>query len=258
MNGSSIYAAGCCVAAGVVGAPAGYVLSSTDNVEVRLVDVCGPGGADIGINLQPTPAINGGTIGGVANNANICEGIAIGNFTNVADASGGTVGLTYGGAFTYDWELSTDGGSTFNPVGVATTTWNSPTLVTVGSTYVIRRKATDRCGNFGYSNTISVVGRPTPNASMSPVSQTICPGTSTTINVTLSPGTGPFDIIYSDGVITTPVTGLNSGDAITVSPILNPTIYSFTSLTDVYGCNRASGFTGGASVTIVQLLLIVQ
>ncbi len=254
VNGGLIYNAGCCVAGGVVGSPTGYVLNSTDNIEVRLVDVCGAGLANVGLNLQTVPAINGGTIGGIADNSSVCEGQPIGNFTNISGATGGTVGFLNGGSFNYDWELSTDGGSTFNSLGVSASTWNSSTLVPPGSTYVIRRKATDKCGSSAYSNTITVIGRPTPNASMSPVNQTICPGTSATININLNPGTGPFSISYTDGVSNFSALGLNNGDAISVNPSLSPTVYSFTGLQDVYGCNRTSGFTGGASVSIVPVI----
>ncbi len=254
VNGGLIYNAAGGGPAGVVGSPSGYVLSSTDNVEVRLVDVCATGLVNVGLNIQTIPAADGGVIGGIGNNSNVCEGLPIGNFSNILGATGGTVGFANGGAFTYDWELSTDGGSTYNAVGVSTTTWNSPTTVPVGATYVIRRKATDRCGVSAYSNTITVVGVATPNASMSPVSQTICPGTSASINVNLNPGTGPFSINYSDGVSNFGAAGLNSGDPITVSPTLSPTIYAFTSLTDANGCVRTTGFTGGASVSIVPVI----
>ncbi len=254
VNGGLIYNATCCVSGGVVGNPSGYVLSSTDEVEVRLTDYCTSGLANVGLNIQTMPAVNGGSIGGVVDNSSVCEGVAIGNFTNLSGASGGAVGFANGGSFTYDWELSTDGGSTFNPVGISTLTWNSSTLVPPGATYVVRRKATDKCGNSAYSNTITVVGRPSPNASMSPVSQTICPGTSATINIALNPGTGPFDVSYTDGVSNFSAIGLNSGDPITVFPTLSPTIYSFTSITDVYGCTRLTGFTGGASVTVVPVI----
>jgi gliding motility-associated-like protein len=248
VNGTLIYNVAGGAPAGVIGS---YVLSSTDNVEVRLVDVCLSGVADIGVNLQSLPALGGGVIGGVADNSSICDGSAIGNFTDVSGATGGTVGFSNGGAYTYDWELSTDGGATYNPVGVSTSTWNSATTVPVGSTYVIRRKVTDRCGSISYSNTISVIGRAIPNASMAPTSQTICPGTSASITIDLNPGTGPFNIGYTDGVSNFSATGLNTGDAVSVSPTLSPTIYSFTTLTDFYGCTRTTGFTSGASVTIV-------
>lgn len=254
VNGVLIYSAGCCTAAGVVGDPAGYVLSSTDNVEVRFTDICGPGQVDVGVNLIATPTLAGGTIGGVPDNSNICEGTAIGNFTDITGASGGTVGLQYGGSYTYDWELSTNGGGTFSSVGVSTTTWNSSTLVPPGSTYVIRRKVSDRCGNIAYSNTITVIGQPTPNGSMSPVSQTICPGTSASITLNFNPGTGPFNVVYTDGVSNFTANGINDGDAISVSPTLSPTLYNFVSITDVYGCVRNSGFNGGASVTVVPAI----
>ncbi|HLP19235.1 MAG TPA: gliding motility-associated C-terminal domain-containing protein [Chitinophagales bacterium] len=253
VNGSLIYNAAGGPPAGVVGNTNGYVLGSTDNVEIRLVDICTPGEANVGFNLLPLPAVNGGTIGGIADGSSVCEGLPIGNFTNILGATGGSVGFAEGGTFTYQWELSTDGGGTFAPVAGATgNSWNSSTLVPVGATYVIRRVATDKCGNSAVSNTISVIGRPTPNASMSPITQSVCPGTTASINITLSPGTGPFSIQYTDGL--NPIfsaTGLNSGDAITVTPPTDPTNYSFTGIVDFYGCIRTTGFTNGAVVDII-------
>ncbi len=253
VNGAQIYNANGGPPAGVVGDLNGYVLSTTDEIEVRLTDICGPGLVDVGINLQTLPPVAGGTIGGVPDNSNICEGTPLGNFTNVTGAGGGTVGYANGGSYTYDWELSTNGGGTFSSVGVSTSTWNSATTVPAGATYVIRRKVSDRCGSVAYSNSITVVGQPTPNGSMSPVSQTICPGTSATINVNFNPGTGPFNISYTNGVSTFNASGLNSGDPITVTPASN-TVYSFTSISDSYGCVRTTGFTGGASVTVVPTI----
>lgn len=251
VNGTLIYNAGCCTAAGVIGNTNGYALGSTDNVEIRLVDVCNPGQADVGFNQLTLPAVDGGQIGGVADNSSVCEGNAIGNFTNLLGATGGTVGFAEGGVFTYDWELSTDGGGTFAPLGINSVSWNSSTLVPPGSTYVIRRRATDKCGNTALSNTITVVGRPTPNATFTPVTQTICPGTTASLNVNLNPGTGPFSVTYTDGLSQFTANGLNNGDAVTVTPPTNATTYNFVSLTDVYGCTRTSGFAGSALVTVI-------
>lgn len=254
VNNSLIYNASCCVPGGVIGNTNGYVLGSNDIVEVRLVDVCNPGQANVGINPLPLPAINGGTIGGVADNSNICEGFPIGNFTNLLGATGGSVGFAEGGTFTYDWELSTDGGNSYSPLGINSDSWNSSTLVPVGATYVVRRRATDKCGNTAVSNTITVVGRPTPNATLTPVSQSICPGTTATLNVNLNPGTGPFSITYTDGLSQFTANGLNSGDPVIVTPPTSPTTYSFVSLTDVYGCNRTSGFAGSALITVIPAI----
>lgn len=254
LNGNLIYSAPCCVAGGVVGDPNGYVLSSSDNLEVRFVDVCGNGNVNIGVNPVTLPALSGGTIGGVADQSSVCEGSVIGNFTNQAGATGGTVGFSGGGVYTYDWELSTDGGGTFNSVGVSTTTWNSTNTVPVGATYVIRRKVTDGCGTVAYSNTITVIGRPLPNGSMSTANSTVCPGTPATIDVTFSPGTAPFNVVYNDQVTNFTANGLNNPDVITVNPVNPTTLYNFTTITDAYGCVRSSGFTSGVSITVIPAI----
>ena len=258
VNGTTIYNSPTPGGAGVVGNPAGYVLGTGDNVEIRLVDVCSSIDANISFIPQTTPTVNGGTIGGVADGTTICEGQNVGNFTNVAAASGGTVGFTYGGVFTYEWELSTDGGATWIQQGINSTTWASGATVPAGSTFIFRRRATDRCGNVGYSNTISVIGRERPNGTMSPVTQTICNGASTTINFNIAPGTGPFNVVYTDGFGNFNANGLNSGDAVTVTPPAPTTGYSYVQITDFYGCVRtvADGFNGGASVIVIPAITI--
>lgn len=230
---------------------ADMVLSATDFVEIRQTGICNPDYVDVSIVPQGLPAVSGGTIGGIIDGSSICEGQPIGLFTNVADATGGSIGLTNGGSPTYSWSLSTDGGATFNPVlGVTTNFWNSTDLVPPGSTYVIERTATDLCGNSQISNTISVIGRPTPNGSLSPTTQTICPGTTAVLTVNFSPGTGPYDFTFTDGVSNFTRTGKNDGDTVEVVASVT-TNYNFVSITDFYGCTRNSAFTAGAQVVTI-------
>lgn len=251
INGTSIYSAPCCINSNtVVGDPNGYVLNANDVVEVRFNAVCAGDAAEVTFTAQSVVPIDGGVIGGVANNADICENTPIGFFTNVTPGSGGSTGFNNGGVISYSWEISSDNGVTFVPVpGVTTPDWNSPTLVPPGATYIIRRRSTDKCGNTDASNAIVVTGRPTPNGSLSPVTQNICPGTNGTITLNLSPGTGPFNIQYTDGVSNFSRTGKNNGDTIQVAPLVT-TNYLLTSIQDVYGCVRTSGFNGGAQVIV--------
>lgn len=251
VNGTSIFSSPVLVTTNTVaGDPAGYVLNANDVVEIKFNALCGNEFADITFTAQSVIPVNGGTIGGVANNSTICEGIPLGLFTSITPGSGGSVGFNNGGVITYSWEISTDNGVTFNPVpGATSDSWNSPTTVPPGATYVIRRRSTDKCGNTQVSNAIVVVGVPTPNGSLSPVTQTICPGANAVLTLNLSPGTGPFNVSFTDGVSTFTRTGKNNGDTLLVAPLTN-TNYTLTSITDSYGCNRTSGFLGGAQVLL--------
>lgn len=249
LNGNQIYSGNNITSAVTVG---NYALTLTDLVEIRLLDDCAANGGVANVSIAPitAPAISGGTIGGVLNNSNLCPGQVLGNFTSVADGSGGITTYTNGGVVSYTWELSTNGGGSFSPVaGVTTSTWNSSTTVPAGSTYVIKRITTDECGNRASSNTITVTGRPAPNGSITPASQQICSGGSATLTFNFSPGTAPFNISYTNSLTTTSVSNVSTGSTATVSPPSTET-YSFTTITDAYGCTTTSGFTGGALVIV--------
>ena len=148
------------------------VLSINDIIEIRETGLCGVDYANVSITPQGLPPLVGGVIGGISDSSLICEGQPIGLFTNVTDASGGTIGLTNGGTPVYSWILSSDGGITFNPIaGVTTSSWNSNLTVPPGATYIITRLVADSCYNNASSNSITVIGRPSPNGSLSPASQ---------------------------------------------------------------------------------------
>ena len=258
LNGTQIYTGTDITTGTTVGT---YALGPNDNLEVRFNDICynvnSGGVANISITQVTTAAVNGGTIGGVANNSNVCQGSVLGNFTNVTSASGGTTASNNGGAITYDWLLSTNGGTTFAGVsGVTTSSWNSLLSVPPDSVYVVVRRATDECGNQALSNSITVTGRPAPNGSFSPLTQTICPGATTSLTLHFNPGTGPFSFGYNDGLQSFSRTGEQSGDTILVTPHSASTTYSFTTITDSYGCTTTSGFTGGALVTTANPISI--
>ncbi|MCW5906397.1 MAG: gliding motility-associated C-terminal domain-containing protein [Chitinophagales bacterium] len=255
VNGTQIFNAGCCIGSTTLASP--YVLGPTDNVEIRLRAVCGSDQANVSFVPQAVPPLAGGTIGGVANNTNICQGPISLTFTNAGSPSGGVTGFINGGTVTYDWEVSTDGGTTFNPQGVGTPNWVLNDTLPAGGVFVIRRKATDRCGNTAYSNSITVIGQPQPNASMVPSNTTICPGATAVLTLNFNTGTPPFNITYTDGVSNFTRTGKVTGDTIHVTPAIS-TIYSFVSISDFYGCVRTSGFTGGALVQIQPSITIVS
>ena len=249
LNGTQIYSGTNINAATTVG---NYALTNTDIVEVRVNNVCVNTGAVANVSITPfTPtAINGGTIGGVVNNSNICPNQVIGNFTNVTLGSGGVTAYNNSAPLTYTWELSTNGGGNFTPVpGVTTSFWNSNTTVPAGSTYIIKRVTTDECGNRASSNVITVYGRPAPNGSISPTTQTVCPGSPATLTFNFNPGTAPFKIVYTNGLTTSGLNNLTNGSSVQVTPPYTTT-YSFDSITDAYGCVTTSGFNSGAAVIV--------
>ncbi|MEO1050864.1 MAG: gliding motility-associated C-terminal domain-containing protein [Bacteroidota bacterium] len=76
----------------------------------------------------------------------------------------------------------------------------------------------------------------------------ICNGETTNLSVTVTGGTGPFDIEIDNGVGV--VSGYNSGDPIPVNPS-STTTYGLVSLTDASGCPGVN-LTGNATVVVTQ------
>ncbi|MFN8298206.1 MAG: hypothetical protein U0T75_03800 [Chitinophagales bacterium] len=58
------------------------------------------------------------------------------------------------------------------------------------------------------------------------------------LNLSFAPGTAPFDIVYTDGLIlTSNIRVINTGDNFVVSPTVTAN-YNFVSITDALGCSR--------------------
>ncbi|PRY20215.1 Calx-beta domain-containing protein, partial [Spirosoma oryzae] len=78
---------------------------------------------------------------------------------------------------------------------------------------------------------------------------TICEGTSTNLTATITGGTGPYSLTYSNGATNTVVSNYTSGSNIAVSPTANTT-YTLVKGTDANGC--AATVSGSAQVTVSQ------
>ena len=257
LNGTQIYS-GANINSGVTVGQ--YALTNTDLLEIRTNDICNASGGVANVSVTPIAplTVHGGTIGGVVNNANVCAGSPLGNFTNITSGSGGTAAYTNSAPISYKWELSTNGGASFTQVpGVNTDFWNSGTTIPSGATYVVKRITVDECGNQSPSNTITIFGVPLPNGSISPVSQTICPGGTATLTFDFNPGTPPFNIIYTNLLAggNFPLNNLTNGATAQVSPSSNAN-YSFTSITDANGCVTTTGFTQNAAVIVTPPIVI--
>jgi gliding motility-associated-like protein len=247
VNGSQIYNGNL-----VSNVPLGtYVLSSNDEIEVRMTGLCNPENIDFAVTPVAVPPVNGGTIGGITNGSTICQSDYFNaTLTNLAPGSGGVTGFTNGGAFTYSWELSSDN-ITFTPISGANGITYAPQTILAPGTYYIRRRATDQCGNFGFSNVISFTISPPPTATISPSSQVICPGKQAVLTVTLTNGVAPFDIEITDGVNFFQRFGKNSGDTVMIPITVSPTTLSISVLRDNNNCISVN-LPGSVFVTISQ------
>ncbi len=78
---------------------------------------------------------------------------------------------------------------------------------------------------------------------------TICTGSTTNLTATITGGTGPYSLTYSNGTTNTVVSNYTSGANIAVSPTANTT-YTLVNVTDANTC--AATVSGSAQVTVNQ------
>jgi len=91
---------------------------------------------------------------------------------------------------------------------------------------------------------------PTIDASIAADATVCADNTASTLTVTITGGTGPYTIMYSDGTTQT-VTNYNSGDPIAVSPTATTT-YMLTGVMDANMCPATLGTTD-VTITVVDL-----
>ncbi|MDB4655864.1 T9SS type A sorting domain-containing protein, partial [Flavobacteriales bacterium] len=191
------------------------------------------GNAIITVNELPLGTVSGATT--------ICEG----------DATDLTFNFT-AGTGPYDVEYS-DGSTTFSLSGISDGHVESVTP-SVTTTYSITEITGQNCTNSSVSSSTVITVNPAPNGTMAVVTP-ICLGDQTTITFTFSPGTGPYDIEFTDGVSNFTLANVPNGGTFDVTPPTTVT-YNYTSITDDLGCTRTSGFTGGAQVVVNTLPIV--
>lgn len=96
------------------------------------------------------------------------------------------------------------------------------------------------------SETVTLTVHPLPTGSISGT-DAICAGESTDLTFGLT-GTGPFNVVYSNGSTSFNLTGISDAHVESVSPSVNTT-YSLVSVTDANSCN-ATSLTGSAVVSV--------
>ncbi len=145
-----------------------------------------------------------------------------------------TVNSATCGLMTYSWSPAT---------GLSSSTVQNPTASPTATTnYEVT--VTPPTGCAATSSPVSVTVNPIPTASVISGTATICLGSSANLQVTITGGTSPFDVVYSAGSLSS----YTSGSNIAVSPT-STTTYTLTSVTDANGC-VGTGNSGSAIVTI--------
>ncbi len=103
-------------------------------------------------------------------------------------------------------------------------------------------------GAWRFDN-VNFLGTPSTAGGVISGSTTICPATSTNINVTITGGTAPYTVVYTDGTTNFTENNYGSGSNILVSPTAASTTYTLVSINDSTAASIAP-LTGSAIVTV--------
>jgi hypothetical protein len=196
-------------------------------------------------------SVNHGVIG---TDQTICSGATPAPLTNITDGSS-----TFG-SISYTWEQSTMGIDTgYSVILGQTGAGYSPGALTQ-TTYF--KRVTHYTGTnpdvASDSDPVTITVNPKPQGSLS-ANGPFCVTGAGQLTFTATAGTGPFTVIYNDGIADRTVTNVTSGTAFDVytTPVTATTTYSLVSVTDSSStsCARTSGFTAGsATITINSTL----
>lgn len=162
---------------------------------------------------------------------------------------------TYSGN-TYTAQLSNSSGSFASPTSIGTLTSNSNSgsisstlpATASGTGYRIRVVSSGPAVT-GSDNGSNLTINPQPQGELS--GNTICGTGSPELTFTASSGTGPFTVVYNDGLFNRTKTNVTSG--VGFAPAIIPIVtsnYTLVSVTDNNGCARTSGFTDGTATIL--------
>jgi len=193
--------------------------------------------------------VNNVTAGTVSGSQSVCSGGDPVAFTT-------TTGATTTGIVGYQWQSSTTDCSTgFTDIGGATgATYDPPSGLTMTTYYHLVVSSTVGANTCtATSNCLTVTVNALPQGGLT--GSTICAGGTGTLKFTATAGTGPYTVVYTDGVNTNTATGVVSGVAFNAVP--NPTssdkTYTLVSVTGS-GCTRTTGFDGSSATIYVNNL----
>ena len=205
-----------------------------------------PGGAT-------TSAINVSSSGSYTvrvTDANSCSATSSGSVVTVNPlptatiTAGGATTICQGGSVT----LTSSAGSSYlwSPGGATTSAINASS----SGTYTVRVTDANSCSNTSSGTVVTV--NPLPQGSLS-ANGPFCGSGAGQLTWGAATGTGPFTVVYYDGVSNRTASSVTSGTPFNVftSPVTGTTTYTLVSVTDVYTCSRNSSFTGAtATITI--------
>ena len=191
-------------------------------------------------------SVNHGVIG---TDQTICSGATPAPLTSISDGSS-----TFG-SITYTWEKSTSINTGYLTISGETGAGYSPGALTQ-TTYF--KRVTHYTGTnpdvASDSDPVTITVNPLPQGSLS-ANGPFCVTGSGQLTFTATAGTGPFTLVYNDGIADRTTTNIVSGTAFDVytTPVVASTTYTLVSVTDASSttCARTSGFTtGSATITV--------
>ncbi|MFZ4521893.1 MAG: PKD domain-containing protein, partial [Bacteroidales bacterium] len=181
--------------------------------------------------------VNNVTPGSIAADQTICNGGTPVPFTSIGPATGD-------GTITYQWQNSPDG-SVFTDISGATNLTYAPGSLTSSTWY--RRAATssitaDPVTCQAFSNILKVTVVPDPQISVEPADVTICSGTTTTLSVVVTGGTGSYAYQWQTSTGTCPGTSWlpisgATGQSYTTPSLTQTTIYRVLVSQSGLGCD---------------------
>ncbi len=194
--------------------------------------VTGTGSVPVTVNPLPTAVVSGG--------GTVCSGAPLPDVT-----------FTFTGTAPFDFTY-TDGTTPTTINGHPSTTFTI-TGAAAGTYSVTALSDANTCAATSFGGSVAVVVNPLPTGDISG-NNTTCAGGSSTLTFTLPAGT--FNVVYTDGTTSFPLTGIASGATVSVSPGTNTT-YTIVSVTDpVTSCSVTApspNITGSAAININPL-----
>ena len=125
--------------------------------------------------------------------------------------------------------------------------YTTPTLSAATTSYYVETW-NGVCANTGARTQADVTTTSAPSSVLAAAATTICTGSSTNLTATITGGTGPFTLLYTDGATTSTASNYASADPIAVSPTATTT-YTVTGITDANMCHEVT-MTGTPTVTV--------
>ncbi len=193
-------------------------------------------------------SVNHGVIG---SDQTICSGATPAPLTSITPGS-----ASDGDTITYTWEKSTTAiDSGYTTIANETGDGYAPGALTQTTYFKRVTHYTDTNPDVtSDSDPVTITVNPKPQGSLS-ANGPFCVTGSGQITFTATAGTGPFTLVYNDGVADRTVTNVVSGTAFDVftTPVTSTTTYNLVSITDASSttCARTSGFTtGSATITV--------